>query len=52
MPQMSNLWWLPLAMYFSITLLIMNTMIFSASPIMLSQKNLNIKKTSPLNWKW
>nr|WME17537.1 ATP synthase F0 subunit 8 [Scelimena sp. 1 XDL-2023a] len=52
MPQMSNMWWLPLAVYFSVTLMIMNTMIFSIKSVITSKKNLSMKKNNPLIWKW
>nr|YP_010698166.1 ATP synthase F0 subunit 8 [Paragavialidium hainanense]WCF77140.1 ATP synthase F0 subunit 8 [Paragavialidium hainanense] len=52
MPQMSNLWWLPLIIYFSILLIVMNTIIFTfTSKFKIHYKKTNLKPNFN-NWKW
>nr|QPK42141.1 ATP synthase F0 subunit 8 [Paragavialidium sichuanense] len=52
MPQMSNLWWLPLIIYFSVLLFVMSTIIFTfMSKFKIYSKKANLK-ASFNNWKW
>nr|ATU74742.1 ATP synthase F0 subunit 8 [Coptotettix longjiangensis] len=52
MPQMMNLMWLPLMMYFSIAMMMMMIMIFNMkTPIIKNFFNKNLNKKSK-NWSW
>nr|WCH58156.1 ATP synthase F0 subunit 8 [Scelimena sp. 1 JL-2023a] len=52
MPQMSNLWWLCLIMYFSTLLLIMNTIIFTIFPLKNNLVYSKSKANKSKTWKW
>nr|ATA58321.1 ATP synthase F0 subunit 8 [Bolivaritettix sikkinensis]ATA58333.1 ATP synthase F0 subunit 8 [Bolivaritettix yuanbaoshanensis] len=51
MPQMSNLWWLPLMMFFSIMMMMIYTILYS---MINYQKKSFIKSNKMINkyWQW
>nr|QID48497.1 ATP synthase F0 subunit 8 [Bolivaritettix lativertex] len=51
MPQMSNLWWLPLMMFFSIMMMMIYTILYS---MINYKKKFFIKSNKTINkyWQW
>nr|QPK42061.1 ATP synthase F0 subunit 8 [Falconius longicornis] len=52
MPQMSNLWWLTLMIYFSIIFITTMTMMFPYSSTPSIKLKKSIKTTKPKMWLW
>nr|YP_009740683.1 ATP synthase F0 subunit 8 [Ergatettix dorsifera]QID03645.1 ATP synthase F0 subunit 8 [Ergatettix dorsifera] len=52
MPQMMNLMWLPLMMYFSMAMMLMSTVIFSMKTPQIKIKNSNLNNLKMKPWLW